>query len=307
MKKTKICSLLLAASMMLSVAACSKDKDDDETTAAPDVTAAIESESEAEATDATGSESETEPTDATDPTEPTDATQPAESADDTLTSDENSELGYNETFELDAETQLKANIFVSNFVEANFPGYMSSFDVSTVNIEKLLDFVFFHLKINAYQELGYEQRGELGYTTFTVEQATDVIGRYICYLFTEEDCASLPTPPETLSDMGQGPYYADGKIYYISGDGERFFSLGIVDRAELNPTGTVTLYYTAYSLDYEVYESLDDAGVQAYYALTPDQAAADPALTPSYSAVAVCSVGQAGSYSIYSIEVVEEF
>lgn len=305
MKKTKICSLLLAASMMLSVAACSKDKDDDETTAAPDVTPAIESESEAEATDATESESEAEPTDATDSTEPTDATLPAESNEDTPVSDESGELGYTEPFELDAEAQLKANIFVSNFVEANFPGYMSSFDVSNVNIEKLLDFVFFHLKINAYQELGNEQRGELSYTTFTVEQATDVIGRYICYLFTEEDCASLATPPEALSDMGQGPYYADGKIYYISGDGERFFSLGIVDCAELNPTGTVTLYYTAYSLDYEVYESLDDAGVQAYYALTPEQAAADPALTPSYSGVAVCSVGQAGSYSIYSIEVAE--
>ena len=201
-----------------------------------------------------------------------------------------------EYIELDSEEQKYVNTYITNFVEQ----YFFDFDSDSATAEQLLDFVHIHLKINAYDQISYETKGDITFETFTVSEATKVISKYFALYFTEDDCKALPAPPETYGDQPAGPFYEDGKIWYEAADGESYNLIGIVDSVLNNTDGTLTLEFTIYSIDYEVYNELDMDGIAAYYSMTPEQAAADSTLTRVKTGTAVVTNAQSGDYLLIS-------
>lgn len=200
-----------------------------------------------------------------------------------------------EYVELDAEGQQYANTFISNFAEQS----MGDFNREDATIEDLMNFVHIYLKINAYDEISYETIGDVTYETFTWEKAQSIVGKYMGIVL---DIAyeNLDAPSGAYGDQPAGPYYQDGKIYYEAADGEMHTSFAVVDAVENYYDGTLTLRFTVYSIDYEVYSGLDADGVRAYYKLTPDEAMADDTLTAIASGSAVVDVGQSGDYILIS-------
>ena len=201
-----------------------------------------------------------------------------------------------EYLELDSDEQKYANTYITNFVEQ----YFFDFDSDSATAEQLLDFVHIHLKINAYDQISYETKGDITFETFTVSEATKVISKYFALYFTEDDCKALPAPPETYGDQPAGPFYEDGKIWYEAADGESYNLIGIVDSVLNNTDGTITIEFTIYSIDYEVYNELDMDGIAAYYSMTPEQAAADSTLTRVKTGTAVVTNAQSGDYLLIS-------
>ena len=276
-RSVKVCALCASVSLALGVIAGCNAKEDTEVTAAPSAEEAA-SEQETQAPQASVASSET-----SQETEPS-----VESVDDFVV-----EPDY---LVLDSEDQKYANTFITNFVEQ----YFYDFDRDSATAEQLLDFVHIHLKINAYDQISYETKGDLTFETFTVEKSLQVVSKYFAVYFTEEDCKALPAPPTDYGDQPAGPFYEDGKIWYEAADGESYNLIGIVDSVLNNTDGTLTIEFTVYSIDYEVYNELDADGIAAYYSMTPEQAAADSTLTQVKTGTAVVTIAQSGDYSLIS-------
>lgn len=257
-----------------SLAGCKSAEEPEATAAASE--AQEESETETEAPQASVATSDTE-----DPAE-------SDPSDDFVIEPEYIELG--------SEEQKYVNTYITNFVEQ----YFFDFDSDSATAEQLLDFVHIHLKINAYDQISYETKGDITFETFTVSEATKVVSKYFSLYFTEDDCKALPAPPETYGDQPAGPFYEDGKIWYEAADGESYNLIGIVDSVLNNTDGTLTLEFTIYSIDYEVYNELDMDGIAAYYSMTPEQAAADSTLTRVKTGTAVVTNAQSGDYLLIS-------
>lgn len=271
----KLITISAGACLILgSLAGCKPAEEPEATAAASE--AQEESETETEAPQASVATSESETSEA------------AESSDDFVIEPE--------YIELDSEEQKYVNTYITNFVEQ----YFFDFDSDSATAEQLLDFVHIHLKINAYDQISYETKGDITFETFTVSEATKVISKYFALYFTEDDCKALPAPPETYGDQPAGPFYEDGKIWYEAADGESYNLIGIVDSVLNNTDGTLTLEFTIYSIDYEVYNELDMDGIAAYYSMTPEQAAADSTLTRVKTGTAVVTNAQSGDYLLIS-------
>jgi hypothetical protein len=271
----KLITISAGACLLLgSLAGCKPAEEPEATAAASE--AQEESEAETEAPQASVATSESETSEA------------AESSDDFVIEPEYIELG--------SEEQKYVNTYITNFVEQ----YFFDFDSDSATAEQLLDFVHIHLKINAYDQISYETKGDITFETFTVSEATKVISKYFALYFTEDDCKALPAPPETYGDQPAGPFYEDGKIWYEAADGESYNLIGIVDSVLNNTDGTLTIEFTVYSIDYEVYNELDADGIAAYYSMTPEQAAADSTLTQVKTGTAVVTIAQSGDYSLIS-------
>ena len=271
----KLITISAGACLILgSLAGCKPAEEPEATAAASE--AQEESEAETEAPQASVATSESETSEA------------AESSDDFVIEPEYIELG--------SEEQKYVNTYITNFVEQ----YFFDFDSDSATAEQLLDFVHIHLKINAYDQISYETKGDITFETFTVSEATKVISKYFALYFTEDDCKALPAPPETYGDQPAGPFYEDGKIWYEAADGESYNLIGIVDSVLNNTDGTITIEFTIYSIDYEVYNELDMDGIAAYYSMTPEQAAADSTLTRVKTGTAVVTNAQSGDYLLIS-------
>lgn len=270
-KLVKLITISAGACLILgSLAGCKPAEEPEATAAASE--AQEESETETEAPQASVATSDTE-----DPAE-------SDPPDDFVIEPEYIELG--------SEEQKYVNTYITNFVEQ----YFFDFDSDSATAEQLLDFVHIHLKINAYDQISYETKGDITFETFTVSEATKVISKYFALYFTEDDCKALPAPPETYGDQPAGPFYEDGKIWYEAADGESYNLIGIVDSVLNNTDGTITIEFTIYSIDYEVYNELDMDGIAAYYSMTPEQATADSTLTRVKTGTAVVTNAQSGDY-----------
>lgn len=196
-----------------------------------------------------------------------------------------------EMVEIDSDLQLYANTFITNFVEQYFPDY----DRDTSGIEQILDFVHINLKLNSFESISYETRGDITFETFTEEEVQRIVSKYFGMLITDE-LSSLPEPPETYGDQPAGPYFADGKVWYEAADGESYNNIGIVNSISNPGDGTLILDFSIYSIDLDHYWSMSLDELHGLYALTPEQAAADPLLSLSYQGTATVGVSQSGEY-----------
>ena len=195
------------------------------------------------------------------------------------------------------EEQQKANVFISNFAEVFFADY----DSANMNVAQLLNFAHIHYTINSNKTLKYEDKDGITYETFTLVDALKTIGKYFGTGIKEDDLNKLPAP----SANEQGPCYADGKIWFHSAAGESYNRIGIVDTARSNSDGTITLYFTIYTIDWEVYSNMSAVGIKSYYQLSPEKAASDKTLTKTATGTAKVSVGQSGGYTLLSYKTVK--
>lgn len=258
MKYTKILALVLSAGLMLgTVSGCRKR-------IKPQVTSIIK-------TEATTSKE----------------TSAAESS-----KENESSVSGDQNIKNDSKLQEKANTFVSHFVMQFFQNY----DRETATVEQHLDFAYIYLKINSYKSLKNETKGELSFETFTFTEAREIVGKYFGTGLDEVKCKTLPAPPSSYGDQPAGPFYADGRIWYEGGAGESYSSIAIVDSIKNNEDGTLTLNFTKYTIDQQVYEDLDDKGIKEYFKLTPEKAKADKTLERGSKGAAIVGVSESGDY-----------
>ena len=205
-----------------------------------------------------------------------------------------------EQVELNSDLQLNANTFITGFVEQYFPEY----DRDTANIEQILNFIYLNLKLNSFESITYETCGDVTYETFTAEDVQSMASRYFGMLITDE-ISELPAPPETFGDQPQGPYYADGKIWYETADGQIYNRIGIVNSISNPGDGTLILDFSIYTIDVDRYWSLTLDELRGLYALTPEQADADSLLTQTSSGTVTVGVSQSGEYYLITYSVNE--
>ena len=261
MKHIKIFALVLSASLMLgTISGCRSNDPDVTTTGSSETTTSTE-------TPATGS-SESSETSASD--------------------------GYIIVF--GSEAQNYANTFITIFVAQYFKNY----ERDKAPLEDYLRFTHIYLKYNTDEAIGYENKGEIGYQTFTIEQTMRIVGRFFGFALKEDDFKALPVPPTTYGENADGPYYEDGKIWFMAADGEEHNNIGIVDSANNNGDGTITLRFTVYAINMKVYLDLEEKEIKEYCSLTPEKAQADKTLEKVSTGIATVGVTQTGGYYLIS-------
>lgn len=295
MKRVKICALALSACLAAgAMAGCKKTEETTEPSGSVLDTVTSESSSEAETAESTSqvvtSESSSEAA-----SEDTSA-----SSESKVTSgDTQATSGDNSNVPLDADQQEYANTFITNFAEQFF----WDFDSSTAELDRYMDFVYIHLKINAQSEVSTAKNGDVSYEMFSAEKAQAVIGKYFGKGVKDEDIKKLHTPPEAYGDSAAGPYYKDGKIWYQPGAGESYNRIGIVEAIKNNGDGTLTLKFTIYEIDLDTFATLNSSGLKEYYKLTPAKASMDKTLKKVSYGSAVVDVSQSGTYLLKSYDV----
>lgn len=277
MKIQKMCAFLLACGVIVtSVAACTSGNKPEVTAHAPATSAA------------------TEETGLT-VTEETDVTQT-----------EASETSEAEIIYFEGDRQTYANNFITAFCKYGFSRTNGTgrFNTAEPDIEEILRFVYFTTKDNDYSDFRFENYGELTYATIPFDKACEVTGKYFSYLLKEEDCQKFPEPPDKIADMVFGPYYKDGKIWFMAGDGEKYTLFGNADHAVNNSDGTQTIYFTVYQIDMDAYNELDyEGGLDKYYSMTPSEAEADQTITKYGTGTANVSIGQSGEFHLNTYEI----
>ena len=287
MKRTKIISLSLGCLIALGAfAGCSTTSGTEGTTKASE---AVTSEATSETTVLSAVTAETSATASVEESsvisETSDTPVIVEASDDKIVLSDDGRQAY-------------VNEFISKFVEQYFWDYERDYD----NVEQRLDFVHIYLRINSWTSIGYEQKGDVSFETFSVEQAQEIVRRFFGVLLKEEDIKAYSVPPSTYGDQPAGPYYEDGKIWYEAAYGEGYNQIGIVDSAFNNGDGTITLEFTIYSIAMETFWDLDSDDIKAYYRMTPDEAANDNTLSMVRTGRAVAGVAQSGEYYLISYD-----
>ncbi|MBO4680301.1 MAG: hypothetical protein J5623_00175 [Clostridiales bacterium] len=196
----------------------------------------------------------------------------------------------------DNNAQEYANTFITCFAG----NYFKNYEKGKASLEEYLDFAFAYLKYNTNDAIGYKTKGEVSYQTITFAQAMRVAGDMFGTLLKEEDCKALPAPPTTYGDNGDGPYYEDGKIWFMASDGEEQNCIAIVDSARNNLDGTITLNFTVYAINMKTYLDLDEEKIKEYCKMTSDKAQADKTLEKVSTGTATVGVTQTGGYYLIS-------
>ena len=295
MKRVKICALALSACLAAGAfAGCKKTEETTEPSGSALDTVTSESSSE---TPASASSSDTAQSESSSEAASEDTSASSESK--VTSGDTQATSGDNSNVALDADQQEYANTFITNFAEQFF----WDFDSSTAELDRYMDFVYIHLKINARSEVSTAKNGDVSYEMFSAEKAQAVIGKYFGKGVKDEDIKKLHTPPEAYGDSAAGPYYKDGKIWYQPGAGESYNRIGIVEAIKNNGDGTLTLKFTIYEIDLDTFATLNSSGLKEYYKLTPAKASMDKTLKKVSYGSAVVDVSQSGTYLLKSYDV----
>ena len=143
---------------------------------------------------------------------------------------------------IDADTQYNANVFISNFAEQ--PQLESI--ASSSELVDLLDFVHMHTYFNDYNGFSYEEM----FSGMTLDYVNKKLKRFFDISIDEKQLEKLPAPEYDSSGNYWGPYYANGKVYYVSADGLMKSTLAVVNTITDNGDGTLTMNFTKWEHDY---------------------------------------------------------
>ena len=184
-------------------------------------------------------------------------------------------------FEMNADQQYAANIFLSNFAEQ---GVFNHFNINNPDIDQLVDFAYLFCKINRRKDTILEFRFENGaetqyFYTVSLEDVNEVLDRHFGIQLNEEMAKRFPV------DSNPNEHYLNGVFYFPAADGEAYNRIAIARTAEALGNGTFRLKFDVFSLDIGEYHA---RGIDwSYYHLTTAQAQSTSSLTWLLSGTAI--------------------
>ncbi len=178
---------------------------------------------------------------------------------------------------VDPATLRKMNIFLSNFSEA----WLEKYDKDNPDNFSLCRWVHIWFKINKYEKIEYETRGDDLYEKISLEEINKVFDRYLGITLSEAEISGIEPPS---ADYGEF-FYEDGYLYATAADGESYTNLSIVSGVEDIGDNRLKLNFDIYSQDLDLY--FEGKEKDGYYSLTADEASDDLELEMWLSGYAV--------------------
>lgn len=210
----------------------------------------------------------------------------------TGSAEEKQQEPFGEEMPIDAETQRKMNIFLSNFSEAGLMKY----DMENRDFQDILWWVHIWTKINKWKSIEHEDvPGEGLCEKNSLENINSVLDKYLGFKMTKEQTESFSSPDETY-----GFFFKDTSFYTPAADGESYTLLSIVSKAADLGDNKLKLSFTVYSQDLDAY--FEGKEKDEYYKLAGDAASKNPELEQMYKGYAI--VRKDGSS--YKLEYLEQ-
>ncbi len=157
---------------------------------------------------------------------------------------------------LDADTQYRINIFLSNFSEQSF----LNMQLSTAPDDQLMKFVYIYCKINHPAAVAAEGAFE----TVTLGTMNEYLNRFFGFTRNPVNGASY------LLDQWNSFTFHDGKFWFPAASGESYNKFTVVYEMMSNGDGTYTCSFQVFEVGLEEY--WNTPGVDnAYYHLSNDQ------------------------------------
>ncbi len=197
-----------------------------------------------------------------------------------------------EEISINADTQKKMNIFLSNFSEA----CLFEYDKDDIDLQMLFLWVEIWSKINKYKSIEYgprpgDESGEY-YEKISLENINKVTDRYLGFTLSDAEASKMHAGTEPY-----GMFYENGYLYAPAADGEARTYFSVVSKAEDIGNGKLKLCYSIFSQDLDAYFE----GEQIDYSLTYEKAMADPGYEKVEEGYAVVRA-DGGSYKLEHLE-----
>ena len=174
---------------------------------------------------------------------------------------------FGKEIKIDAATQKKMNIFMSNFSEA----YLTEYDKDNPDDYSLFWWAYLWTKLNKRDIITYEEH-TLGDSNQTCEKInlkdiSSVTEKYLDLKFTDDMAGRVIAE----SDDWRSCDYDRGFFYVPAADGEAYTSFTIVSKAEDLGGNKLKLNYTVYAQELDAYFD----GKEINYGMTDEEAAKD--------------------------------
>ncbi len=185
------------------------------------------------------------------------------------------------SFEMNADQQYSANVFLSNFAEQ---GVFDHFNINIPDIDQLVDFAYLFCKINRREDtigtFRYDNGAETQYFyTVSLENVNEVLDRHFGIQLDEDMAKRFPV------NSNPNEHYLNGVFYFPAADGEAYNRIAIARTAESLGNGTFRLNFDVFSLDIREYHA---KGIDwSYYYMTTAQAYSSSNLTWLSSGTAI--------------------
>lgn len=191
------------------------------------------------------------------------------------------------TVALDAATQKKLNIFMSNFSEAGLVEY----DRAGRDLTDILHWTLIWTKLN--KDKNIERRDVSGKglcEILSLDNVNAVTEKYLGITISDGDVRSFK-PDDTYR-----LFFDNDDLCQEAADGESYTNLTVVNTAEDLGARRLKITYTVYSQDLDEY--FEGKGKDEYYKLTGEEASKNANLEPLWSGYAIVSFDG----SVYKLE-----
>lgn len=208
-------------------------------------------------------------------------------------SDDKTEEPSGTEISIDAATQKKMNIFLSNFSEAG----LFEYDQDHRDLSEILHWVDVWCKINNNSSVKYGPRpgdnSDYTYEIISLEDINKVTDKYFGFTLTDEEASQM----QVSADMANVYSYENGHLYVLAADGEARTYFSVVSKAEDLGNDRLKLSYCIYSQDLDAYFE----GKDIDYSLTDKEASDDPEYEPVEKGYAIVRIDK-DSYKLEHLE-----
>ncbi len=156
----------------------------------------------------------------------------------------------------------KLNVFISNFAETGFRNY----DEEIKDMSLICSFVYRWTRINRPADVEIEGN----YYKISFDTIKRIAKKYLGRKISEKDLNSYP-----WQDLDDDVFFEEGYYFEPAADGESYTTFALVSSARDNGDGTLSIDFTMYSLDLDVYWDNNETIPRKYYAMTCEEASKD--------------------------------
>ena len=202
---------------------------------------------------------------------------------------------FGKEVKVDAATQKKMNIFLSNFSEA----HLFEYDKDDPDPDSLFWWAHLLTKLNKRENITYEEHAVGGNVEscekISVKDISKVTEKYLDLKYTEDMAGRVDTGKNDWKNCA----YDNGYFYVPAADGESYTSFTVVSGVEDLGGNKLKLCYTIYSQELDAYFE----GKEINHGMPDEEASRDPDTEdePGRKGYAIVSV----SSSSYKLEYLE--